>query len=190
MGKGGVNERDVSKLLTKWLIGKTKPYMFWRQEASGALATIHVENEHMTGDIKHLHPDAKFFTDVFSIECKTGYPRTSFWQHFTKVEFGVEEFWKQTLEDCTRAKKHPMLIYRKKHRRFIVGIGREIQEKLNNRIMRLNHIVICWSPKKIPKYDPEFKQNPEQDCILYDMEAFFNRVKPDDIKAIRDGTGE
>ena len=187
MAKGGENERMVSKFLTKWLKGTEKPYMFWRQEASGGLATVHVENIHMTGDIKHLHPDAKFMTDVFSIECKTGYPKTSFWQHFTEAEFGIEEFWKQTLEDCTKAKKHPMLIYRKKHRKWIVGINSFIQACLHERIWKLNNIIVCWTQKKIPKYDPKFKQNPIQDCILYDMESFFNKVSPDDIKAIQGG---
>jgi hypothetical protein len=184
MAKGGQNERDVSKFLTKWLTGTVKPYMFWRQEASGGLATVHVENVHMTGDIKHLHPDSKFFTDIFSIECKTGYPKTSFWQHFSKVQFAIEDFWLQTLEDATKSKKEPMLIYRKKGRKWIIGINRCIQEKLHEKIRGLNNIVINWSPKKVPQYDPKFRQNPSQDCILYDMESFFNKVKPDDIRRI------
>lgn len=184
MSKGGENERNVSKFLTKWLTGKTKPYMFWRQDASGGLATVHVENVHMTGDITHLHPDAKFFTDVFSIECKTGYPKTSFWQHFTDVEFGIQEFWQQALDDSDKAKKNPMLIYRKKYRSWIVGINRYIQDKLHDRISGLNNIEVCWSSKKIPHYDPKFKQNPTQDCILYDMETFFDKVNPDDIRRI------
>ncbi len=184
MSKGGSNERDVAKFLTKWLTGNIKPYMFWRNDASGGLATIHEENVHLTGDIKHLHSDAKFFTDVFSIECKTGYPDTSFWQHFRETKFGIEEFWDQALEDAKKAKKQPMLIYRKKHRKRIVGINRYIQEKLNAKIWRLNNIVVCWSPKKVPKYDPKFKQNPSQDCILYDMEYFFEKVTPDDIRSI------
>lgn len=186
MGKGGENERNVSKFLTKWLTGTEKPYMFWRQDASGGLATVHAENVHMTGDITHLSEKSKFFTDVFSVECKTGYPKTSFWQHFIQVEFAIQEFWQQALDDAKKAKKHPMLIYRKKHRKWIVGINRFIQEKLHERIWRLNKIVVCWSPKEIPHYDPKFKQNPEQDCILYDMETFFDRVKPDDIKKIKE----
>lgn len=186
MGKGGENERDVSKFLTKWLTGKKKPYMFWRQDASGGLATVHRENVHLTGDITHLHDDAKFFTDVFSIECKTGYKTTSFWQHFNKTNFAIEDFWLQTLEDASKAKKHPMLIFRKKNRNRIIGINRFIQDKLHYRLVGLNHIVVCWYQKKIPEYDPKFRQNPVQDCVLYDMEAFFKRVKPDDIRKIRD----
>ncbi len=185
MPKGGENERKVSKFLTKWLTGKEKPYMFWRQDASGGLATVHIENVHMTGDIVSIHPDSQFFTDVFSIECKTGYPDTSFWQHFNKTKFGIEEFWRQTLEDSKKSSKNPMLIYRKKNRKWIVGINRAIQLKLQKQIWRLNCIIVCWNPKQIPKYSPKFIQNPDQNLILYDMELFFNKVKPVDITNIK-----
>jgi len=184
MSKGGENERQIAKFLTKWLTGEEKPYMFWRQDASGGLATVHIENVHMTGDIVSIHPDSRFFTDIFSIECKTGYPKTSFWQHFITSDFGIEDFWRQTLEDCTKANKSPMLIYRKKNRKWIVGINRDIQEKLHERIWRQNYLAVCWSPKKVPQYSPKFKQNPSQDCILYDMVSFFDKVNPDDIREI------
>lgn len=54
MAKGGSFEREISKYLTKWLTGTEKPYKYWRQDASGGLATIHAENVHLTGDIKPL----------------------------------------------------------------------------------------------------------------------------------------
>ena len=184
MSKGGNNEREISKFLTKWLTGKKKPYMFWRQDASGGLATVHIENKHLTGDICSTHPDSKFFTDIFSIEAKTGYPKTSFWQHFTKVNFALEEFWLQCLEDADKAEKQPMLFYRKKGRKQIVGINRYVQGWLHKKIWRLNHVVVCWSPKKIPHYDPKFRQNPTQDSVLYDMSTFFKKVTPDDMRKL------
>ncbi len=177
MAKGGDYERNVAKFLSKWLTGTTKPYMFWRQDASGGIATIHIENVHMTGDICSVHPDSAFFTDLFSIECKIGYPKTSFWQHFTKVKFGVQEFWQQALNDAIKSNKHPLLFYRKKGRKQIVGINRFIQEKLYKKIGGLRHIMVCWSH--------EINENPSQDCMLYDMETFFEKVTPDDIKGIQ-----
>lgn len=172
MSKGGENERNVAKFLTKWLTGKPKPYMFWRQDASGGLATVHIENYHMTGDICSVHPDSEFFTNLFSIECKTGYPNTSFWQHFSSVKFGIEEFWKQALDDSKKSHKHPMLIYRKKNRKWIVGIDVYIWNELKEKINDLNYIKLYWGNDII-------------DCVLYDMEDFFNKVKPEDIKAIK-----
>ena len=136
--------------------------------SSGGLATVHVENTHMTGDIKHLHPDAKFLTDIFSIEAKTGYPKTSFWQHFTTAQFGIEEFWLQAIEDATKAKKHPMLIYRKKGRKWIVGINSIVRDKLLMLLLDFNSITIKW-------------KDDIQDCILYDFDDFWT-ITPQQIK--------
>lgn len=168
--KGGDFEREISKFLTKWLTGKEKPYKYWRQDASGGLATIHAENIHLTGDICSLTRDADFLTNIFSIECKTGYPKTSFWQHFIPTKFALEEFWKQCVND-TPQNKYPMLIYRKLRRKPIVGINNIIQDKLSELLVDLNVIYVKW--------------NNELDSLcLYDMKDFFERVKPEHIKNI------
>lgn len=168
MSKGAENERKVAKFLTKWLTGKQRPYMFWRQEASGGLATVHIENNHMTGDICSVHPKSKWFTDIFSIECKTGYPKTSFWQHFTSVKFGIEEFWLQALEDANRSNKQPMLIYRKKGRKCIIGINENVDNKLKKYLCKFNSVKLKWLEDI-------------QECILYDFDSFFT-ITPDQIK--------
>jgi hypothetical protein len=168
MSKGGENERRIAKFLTKWLTGKPKPYMFWRQDASGGLATVHIENAHMTGDICSIHPNSRWFTDIFSIECKTGYPATSFWQHFITVKFGIEEFWLQALDDAKKANKEPMLIYRKKGRKWIVGINKYVNSMLKEYLYKFNSITIKWN-------------DDIDDCILYDFDAFFS-ITPQQLK--------
>jgi len=171
MAKGGDNERDVSKFLSKWLTGSEKPYQYWRQDASGGLATVHAANVHLTGDITHLTTEAKFLTDIFSIECKTGYPKTSFWQHWSTAKFGIEEFWLQTLNDSQKSGKNPLLIYRKKGRKRIIGINSNVYQKLIFLLMDLNSIVIRWKMK-----------DDIEDCYLFDFDDFFEAVKPKDIK--------
>jgi len=179
MGKGGEFERNISKFLTKWLTGSKKPYMFWRQDASGGLATVHAENTHLTGDITYLHPEAKFFCDVFSIECKTGYPRTSIWQHFNKTKFNIEDFWNQALTDAKKSDKYPMLIYRKKGRKEIVGINSDVSNYFWKQLNDLNSIIISFGSRTYPREElnPVYFEN----CIFYDMKDFFERVKPNDI---------
>lgn len=177
MGKGSENERNIAKFLSKWLTGREKPYMFWRSELSGGLATIHEENIHMTGDIKSIHPDSKFFTDIISVEAKTGYKSTSFWQHFSPINFPLEDFWLQACGDAYKANKHPLLIYRKKNRRMIVGIDKYLQESLIERLSGLNHIKVSWG-----------KETSFRDCFLYDMVCFFDMVKPDDIRRLDGNT--
>lgn len=172
--RGSQFEREISKYLTKWISGNINPLMLWRQESSGALSTIYSDNNHLTGDIKSIHTDSKFLTDVFSIELKTGYISTSFFQHFNNYTFGIEEFWKQASNDAEKANKHAMLIYRKKHRKPIVGIDEKINKILKKKLYSLNNIMICWGNESSLK-----------SCILYDMNLFFNKIKPEDIRKLK-----
>lgn len=174
MSKGGDFERNISKLLTEWLTGKKKPYMYWRQDASGGLATVHRENIHMTGDITYLHPDAKFLTDVFTIECKTGYPTTSFWQHFFNAKkFNIKEFWEQCVTDAKKSNKFPMLVYRKKGRKPIIGVDECIFNYIYPKIGDINRIVTHFGNSNLPS------------VILFDFNSFIDNVTPDDIKEIK-----
>ena len=181
MAKGGEFEREISKYLTKWLTGNEKPYKYWRQDASGGLATIHEENVHLTGDIKPLAKDSEFLTDVFSIECKTGYPKTSFWQHFKPTKFALEQFWAQCVED-TPEDKYPILIYRKLRRKPIIGINSIIKDSLYFLIKDLNFVRITWNkPFKCERCEQEHLI---EDLFLFDMNSFFELVKPDHIKEL------
>ncbi|MFW6129963.1 MAG: putative PDDEXK endonuclease [Atribacterota bacterium] len=162
--KGSKWERDVAKFLTKWLTGVEKPYCFWRSPGSGSVSTIIKENEHISGDIISLKPEAKFFTDVFSIELKTGYPDTSFFHYFSCKNFQIENFWSQCVKDA--GNKNPLLVYKKDRNTPIVGITKIVANKL--KLNKLKHITVKFD--KLP------------DLVLLSFYDFFNKVKPEDIK--------
>jgi len=173
-GKGGDFERLISKFLSVWLTGKAKPYQYWRMPGSGSLATIHEENVGLSGDIRALTPEAEFLTDYFSIECKTGYPKTTFWQHFKDIKnFNIKLFWQQCVNDARKASKEPMLIYRKKGTKPVVGIPYNVDGFFKwigiGGIRDINSIMI------------RFKENDLPALVLYDMNDFFSKVKPDDM---------
>lgn len=173
MGKGGDFERDIAKYLTCWLTGKDKPYAYWRMPGSGSLSTIHEQNKNLCGDIMALVSEAEFLTNTFSIECKTGYPQTSFWQHFGRVKnFNIEIFWRQAFEDATKAGKHPMLIYRKKGRKPIIGISQWISDNLN-----INNL-----PTAGLSFGKEAKL---PNLVFYDFNDFWEEVTPQKIKNLR-----
>lgn len=169
--KGSEYERYISKYLTNWLTGKSKPYYFWRSPSSGMLGTIYEENIHLKGDIIPIKEEIKDRWPLV-IECKNGYPKTSFWQHFISTKFCLEDFWKQTVEE-TPKDKYPMLIYRKKGRKSVVGIDDFLYKRLYKKLNCLNHICIRWNDK-----------SKLQDCLLYDMDGFFKAIKPNDILEI------
>ena len=177
MGKGGDFERQVSKDLTIWLTGKRKPYKFWRMPASGGLATIHEECSDLSGDIRCLDDDGGFLTDLFSIECKSGYPKTSFWQHFKNIKtFNLRDFWIQCCDDARKSDKYPMLIYRKKGRKPVVGIDMIVFSIIDPvvPISNLSSIILNW----------EVNNDLLPSVIFFDYKDFFEMVKPDDIKEI------
>lgn len=174
MGKGGDFERDVAKALTLWLTGVEKPYKYWRMPGSGGLATIHEECSNLSGDIRALSPDAEFLTDRFSIECKTGYPSTSFWQHFKNIKtFKIKEFWKQCVHDAYHAGKEPMLIYRKKGKQIIVGFCPATVFRLEG----INEQLGC-----LPMITMRFTLEELPNLTFYDFNDFFDVITPKDFQ--------
>lgn len=167
--KGSAWERDVAKFLSVWLTGEEKPYQYWRSPQSGGLATISELNKDLTGDIQALTTEAKFLTNIYSLELKTGYPKTSFWQHFKDIKnFHLEAFWKQCVEDARKGNKLPMLIYRKKGNKPIVGISD------SSRLRKLN---------KLQNISMDFHKDKDLPSVtFYNMEEFFEIVTPEYLK--------
>lgn len=168
--KGSEFERLICKELTIWLTNKKKPYAFWRMPASGALATLH-ENQNLSGDIIGLTEEAKYYTNKISIECKTGYPNTSVWQHFKNIKnFGIKQFWKQCVSDALLAEKMPMLIYRRRGKQIIVGIKREDYNK-NKRLL-----------SKLVSMSIKFKNDELPEIIFFGFVDFFKNISPAKMK--------
>ena len=168
-GKGSLWERDVAKLLTKWLTGEEKPYVWWRMPGSGAIATISEENKELSGDIMCLRPEGAFLTDKYSIECKVGYPTSSFHKHLKGVKNDeIRLFWEQCCNDADRASKLPMLIYKKKQYNALIGVT-----MFNDALLEIPCLSMSWGEQ----YDLPI-------CYLFDMEEFLTTVTPEDIKTL------
>ena len=172
MAKGADFEREISKYLSKWIQGTEKPYLFWRMPGSGGLATISEENAGLSGDIRSLSPKSEWFCEIFSIELKNGYPKTSFWQHFANIKnFNIEKFWKQCYGDAIKSDRQPFLIYKKKGRQPIMGIAKEIYDDLYDLL------------KDLPVLSMSFKELSKLPTIVFcDFKDFFNTVNPDTLK--------
>jgi hypothetical protein len=173
MAKGSTWEREVSKALTMWLTGKPKPYVWWRMPSSGAMATISEENKELSGDIMPLRPEGAFLTDKYSIECKIGYPSSSFHKHLKGVKNDeILDFWKQCNRDADLADKKPMLIYKKKMHNALIGIECNDYE---DKLYRLPSITMAFTPEQAGDQSVP-------DVSFYDMTEFLKAVSPEDIK--------
>lgn len=179
MSKGSDFERDISKYFGKWLTGSEKPYQYWRMPGSGALATISEENVGLSGDIRSLTQEAAFLTDIFSIECKTGYKTTSFWQHFANIKnFNIRSFWSQCCRDAEKSDKRPMLIYRKKGRKPLLGIDIH------------TYMELCVHLGSLSSISMRFKNLEYSTLELFDFYSFFDIITPEIIKETFNKDGE
>ena len=172
--KGSAFEREVCKMLNVWLTGKKKPYVFWRSPSSGALATIHIENENMSGDIVGFSNEAELICSIINFELKTGYKETSIdkFLKYNKTD-KLKEFWTQCINDCNN-KKYPMLIYRKKGLNTPwVCIDKELYMKLKDNLSKFRYIMLHFKDIR--------------DMYIFELKEFFNAIKPDNIREIIDG---
>jgi hypothetical protein len=175
--KGSEFERYICKQLTIWLTGNKKPYAFWRMPASGALATIDSLNNDLSGDVVGITPEAQRITSGFSIEIKTGYPRTNFWQLFkNNKNYDLRDFWQQCVGDAEKAGKKPMLIYRKKGQAVIVGIT--VTDMTDFGIFSIVPELL----NTVPYLSVNFGKLPLPMVCFYDMTTFFKLVTPNKMK--------
>jgi hypothetical protein len=172
--KGGTFEREICKYLSKWIQGTPKPYIFWRGRGSGGVFTQDIcAGEDFAGDIYLVRPEGKFLTDVFSIECKNGYPKASIDLHlkYNKSD-SIKDFWTQCTNDATLTKRHPLLIYKKLGiKPTFVGIDSRTYTILSKVLggLRFTHLGYGGF---LP------------DMYLFGMDEFFDKITPDVVKTL------
>lgn len=163
--KGSQWERDVCKFMSKWVTGQEKPYLFWRGHGSGAMFTNNANvGQAFSGDIYAVSEEGKFFTDLFSIECKNGYPKTSLDLHFKyNKSDDFKDFWTQTTNDAEKSSKFPLLIFKKKGLTVQwLCISQEVYSKFDKYLGNIRCIKIGWVD--LP------------DMYIFSMEEFFENV--------------
>lgn len=167
--KGSSFERDVCKKLTIWVTGNEKPYIFWRSPSSGAVATVS-QSSNISGDIIAVKEEGNFFTDIFSIECKDGYPQADTMKIFKHNKNDIiQEFWEQCIKDARTANKQGMLIFRKKGYPILVGIedNTKISKIMKEKISV--HQIISFNDE-LPK------------LTFFEFEVFFDKLDKKIIK--------
>ena len=173
--KGSGGERLVCRILSKWINGTEKPYVFYRSANSGGLATVLGMYEDMSGDIMCIRPEGKDVADKFSIEIKTGYKDACLDKCLkdNKNE-DFRDFWTQCNRDATNAKKLPLLIYNRngaQPKNMWIGFcnnGIEMLSKLND--------LVCVSIKFDKKYElPNLN--------LFNFQEFLDIISIEDFHA-------
>lgn len=171
MGKGADWERDVCKLLSKWIQGKTTPYLFWRGRGSGGTYTRNdLVGDSFAGDIYPVMEEGKFLTKQVVLECKNGYPTASIDKH---LKYGKDDkilsFWQQVIQDSEKTNKLPILIYKKKGQSPWLGINKILFEKFYKYLLDIRFVHMKWD-------------NDIDDLYFFDMNEFFEIITPEIFK--------
>jgi len=113
--KGSQFERDVCRILTKWVTGKEDPVIFWRTAGSGSQFTVKKGESPMCGDIMAVDPRGEPFIDYFCVECKN-WRRIPIMAFLTGQEVGLlKEWWEELVGKCSWADKKPLLIFKENY---------------------------------------------------------------------------
>jgi len=138
MAKGGTFEGEISKEFSLYLTHMETEDAVWRTEGSGGRVTSKAKANMQVrldqyGDITYTIPEkTKFWFDVFSVECKTGYAKKTkdktktkttltHWSLLDMIDSSQKlcqfhEFWEQCLNDAVESKREPILIFRRNRR--------------------------------------------------------------------------
>jgi hypothetical protein len=138
--KGGTFEGEMSKEFSLYLTHMKTEDGIWRTEGSGGRVTCKAKANMQTrqdqyGDITYTNynnQECKFWFDIFSIECKTGYAKKTknktktkttltHWSLLDMIDSSQKlcqfhEFWEQCLNDAIESKREPILIFRRNRR--------------------------------------------------------------------------
>ena len=171
--KGSEFEREISKFLTFYMSGQKEDLWYWRSPGSGMMAKIS-NQKGMTGDIFPITEEAKILTNIWSIEVKNGYVSAEILNHLktTKNEI-IKDFWTQCIDDSKVSNKSGMLIFKRKGCKPVVGIEGKIFDQIKNLDIKLSKYILIHYENDLP------------DLIFFDMEEFFNLIKPEYLTKIK-----
>ena len=165
--KGGTWERKIARTITMWISGQDTELYCWRTPGSGSMhSTANLSNKAMSGDLMPLKMESLPLFDVFSLECKNGYPGTNPLLTFGNMKTNdLRDFWVQAVRDATTSDKLPMLIYNPPGKRpALVGLSPEgISTHFNKASCGASTCVFTRFNKDLGL----------PDLFLFDMKEFF-----------------
>jgi hypothetical protein len=120
--KGSQFERDICRLLSRWVSHGKRDDLYWRTAMSGGRATVAKRkgiDVRQTGDITAVSPEGHALTNLFFIETKF-YKSLAIDSFILENKGPLAAFWK---EACVKARSHkllPMLIAKENRREPLI----------------------------------------------------------------------
>lgn len=174
--KGSQFERDISRALSKWWTDGERDDIFWRTSGSGARATARTKVGKKTansyGDIMALDPIGEPLTDLFVIELKRGYNKTSIIELIDSKNKNINlvSFWKQVERDRKESgRRYSLLIFKRDRKSECAMVDWATFCHLENYCGRYNGKLIMYS-------DHDYS------WAIISFKDFMDWVSPDSVK--------
>jgi hypothetical protein len=116
--KGSSFERQICKQLSLWLTRGESATELIRSVSSGGWAA---RDWRHTGDIAPNGEIGEKFMAVWSVETKA-YKTLDFWQHFSKENGEIRQWWTKHCEECSEFDLKPILIIKRNFYPIIIGM--------------------------------------------------------------------
>ncbi len=132
--KGSQFERDICRLLSRWVTDGKRDDCFWRSAMSGGRATVAKKagrDVRQAGDITSVSPEGHALTNLFFIETKF-YKSLAIDSFILENKGPLAAFWK---EACKKARSHkllPMLIAKENRREPLIIVSSRSLSKICN----------------------------------------------------------
>lgn len=178
-GKGSAFEREFCKKLSLWWSYGDDDSLFWRTSNSGGRASVRGRNKKKTrghyGDICSTDSDSAPFTQVFTVELKRGYSRSTFADLLDKPKQAAKQMYEQWIEQAATARNmagtpHWLLVVRRDRREplLIMEEGKEEKTFANSLVGVPRALIIL----------------PKVTLLVVSLSAFFDTIRPFDIRRI------
>jgi len=145
--KGSQFEREICRILTKWITGKANPVIFWRTAGSGSQHTNLKGNSLMVGDIMAIDERALPFTRLFCIECKF-YKELDLFP-FIDNKGIIYSWWKELIRKSNETNKHPLLIFKRNRSSIFCMFSSSIFKKISEISGHPDHQFISFKGKHV-----------------------------------------
>ena len=148
--KGANWEREVCRMLSRWLTRDALDDVFWRSSMSGGRATVHRKQGRKTadaaaGDICAIRPEGARFLDVFFVECKAARDIMLEAYLFAGFKGKREDHWHKPRAQARQHGKIPLVIIKRNNLPPMVMVGPDGQSELG-RLARERMRALAYFP--------------------------------------------
>lgn len=151
-GKGSAFERFIAKEFSKWIANdpNVEP-LIWRSSNSGGTFTTNrlrgnARQAKMASDLVSIDERSKWFMDIFSIECKTGYKSANIFSTFKNSKSDVlKGFWEQASRDAALSDRIPMLVFRPLGNSELIGLPYDLVKTKLYKLIPKQFVIINFN---------------------------------------------